>query len=214
MARVILHARNLPQRFWAEAVHTTCYTINRVYFRPGMKKTSYEIWKGKRLNIQYFDIFGARCFILNDREPRWKFEPKSDEGIFLGYSPNSHAYRVYNKRSRNIMEYVNVVVDDRGESTKFWSHTGNDADIPSEDMSTSSQPETQPKVGPEPGADNPLDDPKADLTNDIHIDGNDLQQDSNSGNRSSHLQKDHHVDDIIGDVSVGIQTGNIPRRGF
>jgi len=37
----------------------------------------------------------VKCYILNDQEN--KFDAKSDEGIFLGYSTNSRAYRVYNK---------------------------------------------------------------------------------------------------------------------
>lgn len=38
-------------------------------------------------------------------------DPKSDEGIFLGYFTNNSAYRVYNNRPKIIMEYINVVVD-------------------------------------------------------------------------------------------------------
>ena len=39
-------------------------------------------------------------------------DPKSEEGIFLGYSVSSRAYRVYNTRTKVMMESVNVVVDD------------------------------------------------------------------------------------------------------
>ena len=38
-------------------------------------------------------------------------DPKSDAGIFLGYSTNSRAYRVFNSRTRTVMESINVVVD-------------------------------------------------------------------------------------------------------
>jgi hypothetical protein len=41
-----------------------------------------------------------------------KFDPKSDEGIFLGYSSTSRAYRVFNKRTETVMESINVVIDD------------------------------------------------------------------------------------------------------
>lgn len=50
---------------------------------------------------------------MKDRNPTAKFEPKSDEGIFLGYSSNSRAYRVYKKVTKSIMESENVVVDDQ-----------------------------------------------------------------------------------------------------
>lgn len=39
-------------------------------------------------------------------------DPKSDEGIFLGYSTNSKAYRVFNSRTKVMMESINVIVDD------------------------------------------------------------------------------------------------------
>ena len=62
--------------------------------------------------MKYFRVFGSKCFILNDRENLGKFNAKSDEGIFLGYFVNSRAYRVYNKRTKTIMESINVVIDD------------------------------------------------------------------------------------------------------
>ena len=52
---------------------------------------------------------------LNDREHLGKFDSKSDQGVFLGYSNNSRAYRVYNMRIQTIMEFVNVVVDDHND---------------------------------------------------------------------------------------------------
>ena len=62
--------------------------------------------------VKYFRIFGSKCYILNDRENLGKFDAKNDEGIFLGYSTNSRAYRVYNKRTKTVMEWINVVIDD------------------------------------------------------------------------------------------------------
>src|SRR5437667_3606049 len=41
-----------------------------------------------------------------------KFEAKSDEAIFLGYSLNSKAYRVYNLGSNTVMESMHVNFDD------------------------------------------------------------------------------------------------------
>ena len=77
-----------------------------------MKKTAYEIWNGKKPKVKYFRVFGSKCYILNDRENLWKFDTKNDEGIFLGYSTSSQAYRVYNKRTKTVMESINVTIDD------------------------------------------------------------------------------------------------------
>lgn len=52
----------------------------------------------QKASLRHVHIFGSKCFILNDWEQLGKFEFKSDEAIFLGYSPNSSAYKVFNKK--------------------------------------------------------------------------------------------------------------------
>ena len=52
-----------------------------------------------------------------ERENVGKFDSRSDEGIFLGYSSTSKAYRVYNKRTIKVMETVNVVIDKSSDSS-------------------------------------------------------------------------------------------------
>jgi hypothetical protein len=111
MARVMIHSQNLAQHFWGEAINTACHIINRVYLRPETSRTPYEIWRGKKPTVKYFRTFGSICYSLRDRENLGKFDPKSDEGIFLGYSTNSRAYRVYNTITETVMESINVVID-------------------------------------------------------------------------------------------------------
>jgi len=54
MARTMLHENNLAKHFWAEAVNTACYVQNRIYIRPLLNKTAYELFKGRKPNISYF----------------------------------------------------------------------------------------------------------------------------------------------------------------
>ena len=108
----MLHNKKLPKSFWGEAVNTACHTLNRVYFRPNSKKTPYELWRGKKPVVKYFRIFGSDCYILCDRENLEKFDAKSDKGYFLGYSSPSRAYRVYNLRTKTVMESSNIVIND------------------------------------------------------------------------------------------------------
>ena len=83
-----------------------------MYFRLDSKKTPYELWRGKKPVIKYFRIFGSDCYILRDKENLEKFDAKSDKGYFLGYSSTSRAYRVYNLRTKNVMESSNIVIND------------------------------------------------------------------------------------------------------
>ena len=100
-------------------MNTACYIHNRVTLTRGTSMTLYEIWKGRKPTVKHFHIFGSPCYILADREQRRKMDPKSDEGIFLGYSTNSRAYRVFNSRTRTVMESINVVVDDLTSGRKL-----------------------------------------------------------------------------------------------
>ena len=118
MARVMIHSKDLPRHFWGEAVSTACHIINRVYLRPETTMSPYEIWKGRKPTVKYFRVFGSPCYILQDRENLGKFDTKSDEGTFLSYSSNSHAYKVFNHQTNTVMESINVVVNDDSSSPK------------------------------------------------------------------------------------------------
>ena len=117
MARTMLNENSLPKYFWAEAVNTTSYVLNRVLIRPNLNKTPYELWKGRKSNIGYFKVFGCKCFVLNTKDNLGKFDPKSDVGIFLGYSNSSKAYRVYNKRTLVVEESMHVTFDESNPSS-------------------------------------------------------------------------------------------------
>ena len=129
----MLHAKNLPYYFWAESMNTSCYIHNRVTIRSGTASTLYEIWKGRKPIVKYFHVFGSKCYILTDREQRRKMDPKSEEVIFLGYSTTSRAYRVFNTRTKIMMESVNVVVDDIPERKKDVTEDEDDELVKSSD---------------------------------------------------------------------------------
>jgi hypothetical protein len=113
LARTMINGASLPKYFWAEAISTACYVLNRAIIRPILDKTPYEILRGRKPNISHLHIFGCKCFILNNgKELLGKFDAKSDEGIFLGYSLSSKAYRVFNKRLRIVEESVHVAFDE------------------------------------------------------------------------------------------------------
>ncbi|KAH9780749.1 Integrase catalytic domain-containing protein [Citrus sinensis] len=117
MARTMLNENSLPKYFWAEAVNTACYVLNRVLIRPNLNKTPYELWKDRKPNIGYFKVFGCKCFVWNTKDNLGKFDPKSDVGIFLGYSNSSKAYRVYNKRTLVVEESMHVTFDESNPSS-------------------------------------------------------------------------------------------------
>jgi hypothetical protein len=96
---------------------TACHIINWVYLRPETSMTPYEIWKGRKPTVKYF-LVESPCYILQDQENLRKFDTKSDESTFLGYSSNSHAYKVFNHRSNTVIESINVVINDDSSPSK------------------------------------------------------------------------------------------------
>ncbi|GJW99941.1 putative ribonuclease H-like domain-containing protein [Tanacetum coccineum] len=82
-ARIMLADSKLPTTFWVEAVSTTCYVQNRVLVVKPHNKTPYELFRGK-------------------------FDGKSDEGFFVGYSLSSKAFKVYNTRTRRVEEKLHI----------------------------------------------------------------------------------------------------------
>ena len=85
----MLCENGLPKYFWAEAVNTTCYVINRALIRSLLKKTPYELLNDKKPSVEHFRAFSCKCFVLNnDKDHLGKFDSKADEGIFLGYDSN------------------------------------------------------------------------------------------------------------------------------
>ena len=39
MTKAMLHNKDVARNLWGEAINIACHTINRVYFRPGTKKS-------------------------------------------------------------------------------------------------------------------------------------------------------------------------------
>nr|GEZ79758.1 retrotransposon protein, putative, unclassified [Tanacetum cinerariifolium] len=107
-ARTMLIFSHAPLFLWAEAIATVCYTQNRFIIHRRFNKTPYELIQGRKPDISYLHVFGALCYPKNDREDIGKLGAKGDIGFFIRYSANSVAYRVYNRRTKKIMETMNV----------------------------------------------------------------------------------------------------------
>jgi transposase InsO family protein len=116
MATTMLDEYKTPDRFWAEAINTACYSINRLYLHRILKKTSYELLTGKKPNVSYFRVFGSKFFILVKRGRKSKFAPKAVQGFLLGYDSNTRVYRVFNKSTELVEVSCDIVFDETNGS--------------------------------------------------------------------------------------------------
>ncbi|GKA28586.1 putative ribonuclease H-like domain-containing protein [Tanacetum coccineum] len=107
-ARTIIADSLLPIVFWAEAVNTACYVLNRVLVTKPHNKTPYELIIGRPPSISFMRPFGCPVTILNTLDPLGKFDGKAKEGFLVGYSINSKAFRVFNSQTRKVEENLHV----------------------------------------------------------------------------------------------------------
>ncbi|GJX90687.1 retrovirus-related pol polyprotein from transposon TNT 1-94 [Tanacetum coccineum] len=115
-ARTMMIFSKAPMFLWAEAVATACYTQNRSLIHTRHNKTPYELVHDKKPDLTFFRVFGALCYPANDSENLGKFQAKADIGIFVGYAPSRKGYRIYNKRTRRLMETIHVTFDEMHQS--------------------------------------------------------------------------------------------------
>ncbi|GJZ64738.1 retrovirus-related pol polyprotein from transposon TNT 1-94, partial [Tanacetum coccineum] len=96
----------------AEAIATACYTQNHSIIHRHFDKTPYEFINVRKPDISFLHVFGALCYPKNDHEDIGKLGAKGEIGFFIGYSANFCAYRVYNRRTKKVMETMNVTFDE------------------------------------------------------------------------------------------------------
>nr|GEY15021.1 retrovirus-related Pol polyprotein from transposon TNT 1-94 [Tanacetum cinerariifolium] len=111
-ARTMLSASKLLLFFWAEAIATACYTQSRSIIIPTHDKTAYHIINNRRPSIKHLHIFGCICYLTRDGKNLDKIKEKRDLCILVGYSNQSNGYRIYNKRTRMIVESIHIRFDE------------------------------------------------------------------------------------------------------
>lgn len=93
-ARCLLTDANLPNKFWAEAVNTASYLLNRSPSKS-IKSTPEEVWSGKKPNLSHVKVFGCKAYTHIPTQKRKKLDPRATPSIFVGYSLQTKGYRLY-----------------------------------------------------------------------------------------------------------------------
>nr|GEW20267.1 copia protein [Tanacetum cinerariifolium] len=68
--------------------------------------------KDKKLDLSFFHVFGSLCYPTNDNDDLGKLDARAEIGLFIGYAPAKKAYRIYNKRTKKIIETIHVTFDE------------------------------------------------------------------------------------------------------
>ncbi|KAJ4724427.1 Retrovirus-related Pol polyprotein from transposon TNT 1-94 [Melia azedarach] len=108
-ARCMLSNAELTRRFWAEAVSTACYLINRGPHTGINLKTPFEVWSGKPADYSNLRAFGCTVYYhVNEG----KLEPRAKKGVFVGYGDGVKGYRIWSPSEKKVILSRNVVFDE------------------------------------------------------------------------------------------------------
>jgi len=100
MARSMMKERHLSNEYWGDAVACSVFILNRSLSKSVMNHVPQEAWDRKPCNVSCFRIFGCVAYAHVPKEMRRKLDDRSEKCIFVGYSEESRAYRLYNPISK------------------------------------------------------------------------------------------------------------------
>ncbi|DAZ97144.1 TPA: hypothetical protein N0F65_004758 [Lagenidium giganteum] len=119
MARTMMMHQSVPTKWWADAINTAVYLLNRTTSTVHPETTPYEICHQVRPSLAHLKVFGARGFGHIDKSKRGKLDAKAFPCMHLGYSEHSKGYRVVNLDTGKIMATRSIRVDERAIGETF-----------------------------------------------------------------------------------------------
>ena len=90
--RCMLLSAKLPKIFWAEAIMTAVYLINKCPSTALNFKTPEEIWSGHPPSLKQLKVFGCVAYAHIKQD---KLEPRVVKCIFLGYPEGVKGYKLW-----------------------------------------------------------------------------------------------------------------------
>ena len=120
--------KEMPLSFWAKAVHTAIYIMNRTSIAAIHDITPEQQFTGTKLDVSHLKVFGCIAYVHVRDKLRTKLDPKAKKCIFVGYSLEQKGYRCYNPYTREICVSRDVVFDE----LKSWYGTSKCIDVEDE----------------------------------------------------------------------------------
>ena len=106
-----IHA-GLPKMFWAEAINTAAYLINRGPSIPLDGGIPEEVWSEKEVKLSHLKVFGCISYVHIDSADRSKLDSKSNKCVFIGYGGDEFGYRFWDYENRKIIRSRDVIFNE------------------------------------------------------------------------------------------------------
>ena len=151
-ARAMLYQANMPKSFWAEAITTAAYLLNRLP-SDAVNAIPYELWHNKRLtptDLKALKPFGCivhACVPTKRQKKRGKIDTRSNFGCFIGYTDTNTMHKIWNfERKRFEKSHDLIFEESQFPTPKHFDEPPADAYNPQ--LTTTSTP--SPESSPEP----------------------------------------------------------------
>lgn len=108
MVNAMIVKAQLSFNLWGEAILTAVHVHNRVPSRVIQNSSPYELWNGRKPNLDYLKVWGCLAFYRVSDPKRTKLGPRAVKSVFMGYAANSKAYRLLDLSSNAIVESRDV----------------------------------------------------------------------------------------------------------
>lgn len=110
--------KNMSGRFWAEAMNTAGYVINRIPSQNINYVSPYKKLTDIKPNVSYFRVFGCICYVFVPNHLRHKMDKKAIRCVFVGYDSQRKGWRCCDPNSGKVYVSRNVIFD---EQSSWWS---------------------------------------------------------------------------------------------
>lgn len=111
-ARSIRIQSGLPKQFWAEAVNTAAYLINRGPSVPLEHRIPEEVWSRKEVELSHLKVFGCVAYVHISDQGRNKLDPKSKKCTLIGYGEDEFGYRIWDDENKKVIRSRDVIFNE------------------------------------------------------------------------------------------------------
>jgi hypothetical protein len=108
-SRCMLSGAGIGQEFWAKAMGTACYLVNRSPSSALGDKTPQEVWTGKEPSLTHLKVFGCDAYVHVPKENKSKLDKKAEKCIFIGYKDGLKSYNLWKLETKKVVYSRDVV---------------------------------------------------------------------------------------------------------
>lgn len=141
---MLIHA-NLGKQYWAEAVDTGNYLINRLPSSAVDDQIPFTLWTGRKPSLAHVRVFGSPAYVYVPEAQCSKFDARSQVFILVGFHDSLKCYKVLHPVShkpqyaRSVVIHESAIMDARSESMPNSENTDSYLEPGGEDHLVASQ---------------------------------------------------------------------------